>query len=521
MQIADFLPSANVLLAATAVLAVAFVLRFLPHVLAPLGIGVDHWYWREYIEKYRAERKFPPDLPQYLLESHQWYPPAFPLMMAHLPRLVFDRFSHVLAIFIDLLRLVWLMAVIFRLTHDPVAMVVAGGVYAMTPLLVSYNVQLNPRGLAALMLDFIIVAVLLTFYFNGPLWLWIAPIPVLGLLLLTHKMNTQLFWFLCLVCGVIWDPQLLLLIPLSILVAMVISKGFYWKVLRHHWDIVSFWYRNWPWVGANPVKESPIYGDESYETPRKLHRKGLLGVAKHVYSQLGYNPFAWLMIAILPLYPILPIPAGGFLHFVIAWLGLVLIFSLATSFFSPMRCLGAGHFYLYNAAFPAALLWGFLFHYWQSRNVTAFLALGVVASTLAIARFYVHVRQSATLKIDPDFEAALQFLKWSPRGTVMCVPSIWPDVVAYKTRQPVLYGGHGYGFKMLEPTYPRLLVKVSELIRRYRLRYVLFDFDSLTEKFLADIPVEEIREFGRYSIISVVQPKNADEAIPSKEISPV
>src|SRR5471032_979005 len=83
----------------------AFFLRVVPYLLAPLGLGVDHWYWKQYIEKYRKEGKFPPALPQYLLESEQWYPPFFPLLLAFLPRALFDRFSHVLAILIDLLRM--------------------------------------------------------------------------------------------------------------------------------------------------------------------------------------------------------------------------------------------------------------------------------------------------------------------------------------------------------------------------------------------------------------------------------
>ena len=88
------------IMAGVLVLIIAFMLRYLPHVLAPLGIGVDHWYWREYIEKYRRDRQFPPELPQYLLETHQWYPPFFPLLLAHLPASIFDRFSHLLAILI-------------------------------------------------------------------------------------------------------------------------------------------------------------------------------------------------------------------------------------------------------------------------------------------------------------------------------------------------------------------------------------------------------------------------------------
>ena len=486
------------------VVGIAFFLRYFPHVLAPSGIGVDHWYWREYIEKYRRDREFPPVMPQYLLDSHQWYPPFFPLLMAHLPKTVFDKHSHIFSILIDLLRLLWLMAVVYRLTDDLVAMVVAGSVYSLTPVLVSYNVQLNPRGLAALMLDFIVVAVVLAFYHNGPLWLWIAPIPLLGFLLLTHKMTTQLFWFLCLTCGLVWDWRLLLLIPLSVLVALVMSRGFYWKVLRGHWDIVTFWNRNWQWLGANSIKESPIYGEANFETPQRFHRRGVLGVAKHIYTQLGYNPYAWLMVATLPLYPIFPIPYFGFLHLAIVWLGLILIFSLLTSFVPMMRCLGAGHLYLYNAAFPAAILWGFLYTYWDESYVSVFLMFGGIVSALAIGRYFRHVSQSGSGKIDADFNAALAYLRESPRGTVMCGKTEY-DVVAYKTRQPVLYGGHGYGFKMLEPTFPRLLVTVDTLIKQYGLRYIFFEQGRVTDKFVADIPAHSTCDFGRYRIISIIR----------------
>src|SRR5262249_37511317 len=57
------------------VLLLAYVLRSLPHRLSPQGLGVDHWFWKPYIETYRRERRFPPELPQSLLDEAQWYPP--------------------------------------------------------------------------------------------------------------------------------------------------------------------------------------------------------------------------------------------------------------------------------------------------------------------------------------------------------------------------------------------------------------------------------------------------------------
>jgi hypothetical protein len=488
---------------ATGALGLAFLLRYLPHVLAPLGIGVDHWYWKAYVEKYRSARAFPPHLPQFIFDVKQSYPPLFPLLLAFLPHALFDRFSHILAIGIDLVRMACLMAIVYSLTGgNAFAVGVAGAVYAVTPLLVSYNVQLNPRGLAAIMLDVMFFAVILAFFFKGPVWLWVVLIPSSGLILLTHKMTTQLFWFLCLAGSILLDWHLILLIPLSVAVAMVMSRGFYWSVLAAHWDVVSFYLRNWRWAGANPVKESPIYGNYGYETPKKMHRKGALGIVKHIYVQFGYNPFAWLLMIVVPIFRWIPDSSSGFNLFVLGWLSLTLAFALGTALVPVLRCIGAGHLYLYNAAFPSALLWGLLFHNGYT-HAPGLLLAGAVASLLGILRFYWHVKSSPTIKIDNEFERVLMFLSTKRDGTVMCVPPQWYDVVAYKTGLPVLYGGHGFGFKLLEETYPRLLIPLREVIERFNVRFIILESGAATKKFIADIPGHEYRDFGKYRVFCI------------------
>jgi hypothetical protein len=503
LSLYDYGPLPASLAAGAFVLVVAFVLRYVPHFIAPLGIGVDHWFWKSYIERYRQEGKFPPHLPQYLLDVAQWYPPTFPLLLSMLPRTLFDRFSHVVAILIDLARATSLMAMVYSLTRgNAIAVAVAGGAYAVTPLLISYNVQLNPRGLGAILLDLAFFSATLLFFFKAPPWLWWVLIPAIGLLLLTHKMTTQLFWFLCIVGGIFLDWRLAALIPLSIMVALVFSFGFYWKVLIAHWDIVSFWYRNWRWLGANPVLESPIYGSSTYETPRKMHRSGLAGALKHLFMQSAYNPFAWLLLGVLVLNPLLPVHLTGFPLYIAGGLALTLAFALATALVPFMRCLGAGHLYLYNAALASSLVWGLLYH-GNPEQITPLLVAGAAASIVAIARFYLHVKQSPTIKVDSDFQAVLAFLSSRPKAAVMCVPPQWYDVIAYRTGLPVLYGGHGYGFRKLESTYPRLLVPLAQLIEQFGSRYIVYEKGAITDKFLADVPKHTAQDFGKYRVLCV------------------
>ncbi|MBF0328687.1 MAG: hypothetical protein HQL10_05990 [Nitrospirae bacterium] len=497
-----------------------FVLRFIPHIISPLGIGVDHWFWKAYISKYKQDRQFPPVLPQYILDVHQWYPPLFPLVIAYIPKSFFESHSHLIAVFIDLIRLTLLLKLTYLLTNGQMlAVYTAGIIYATIPLLISYNIQLNPRGLAALFLD-ILIALLLWHYFgNGSMWLWPIVILIAAIILLTHKMTTQLFFFLCICSGIIsLDWRLFLLIPTSILVAILMSRGFYTKVAIAHWDVLAFWNRNWQWRGAHPIKESPIYGQESYESTTRQHKKGIRGVLKHVCFLFAYNPAGWMIFLIKIITGIRRLSGGTFTSFhniiinmdltMFYWIFLLLFFMLLwatlTVLVPFMRCLGMGYLYLYNAAFPAALLWGIAFYVSVKDKIIWIEYMSCVfISLLCIVVFYKHLKNSKTKKIDSDFDNALNYLKQKTRGVVMCLPMQWLDVVAYKTRQPVLYGGHGYGFKILEPVFPRLLIPMSHIIDRYGVRYLLTINGYLPDNFLKELEGMHVREFGEYQIYHI------------------
>src|SRR5712692_7694964 len=52
--------------------AFALFLRLLPNRMATGTLAVDHWYWKVYRETLRCDHQFPPILPQYLFDEHQW-----------------------------------------------------------------------------------------------------------------------------------------------------------------------------------------------------------------------------------------------------------------------------------------------------------------------------------------------------------------------------------------------------------------------------------------------------------------
>jgi hypothetical protein len=481
-----------------AALSLTVLLRYLALRFSDGAIRADQWFWRMYCDTVRQDRRFPPHLPQYVLDVQQWYPPVFPLLWSALPSrwaLSAERWA---ALGIDLVRAVALLSATALVTGSPAALLVAGLVYASTPILVSYNVQLNPRGLGALWLDLLVLILVVGSPRQG-LLAWLLVGLLCGLVLLTHKMSTQLLWFLAFGLGIARDVRFLLLIPVSVLAALALSGGFYRKVAIAHWDIVSFWHRNWPWLQAHPIKESPVYGEPGYESSMKFYQRGLKGFRRHLRYLGGYAPSTWLLIPVV-LLRIEPFYAGDtLLETVTWWWGFVMIFAVATVFFRPLRSLGSGYFYLYNAAFPSALLWALAWRrsgpHWA---VVVMLAIGLGANVLAVLVYY---RQfSGQAAEGGDLEQALEYLRSQPSGVVMCIPPQLYDLVAYRTAQPVLFGGHGYGFKMLEPTFPRLLVPIADLLDKYHVRYLLARTDGLPSALVGSLSEHQVRAFERYLV---------------------
>lgn len=67
----------------------------------------------------------------------------------------------------------------------------------------------------------------------------------------------------------------------------------------------------------------------------------------------------------------------------------------------------------------------------------------------------------------------------------------------------MLYGGHGYGFQALEPIFPRLLLSLEEVGRRYGLRYLVTIGGYLNERFMEDLHYDAVHEFGPYRVYLV------------------
>ena len=128
------------------------------------------------------------------------------------------------------------------------------------------------------------------------------------------------------------------------------------------------------------------------------------------------------------------------------------------------------------------------------------LAFTLLICLVGIVFYFMKLKSSKTLKVDSDMDTVINQLKQVPDGVVLCLPNHWSDLIAYKTNKKVLAGGHGYGFILLEPIWPRLLRPISEIIEEYKVKYLLAIDGFLPEIFINELPTNSITEFGAYRL---------------------
>ena len=84
-------------------------------------------------------------------------------------------------------------------------------------------------------------------------------------------------------------------------------------------------------------------------------------------------------------------------------------------------------------------------------------------------------------------------------------PPQWYDRVAYETGQSVLYGGHGFGFELLEPVFPRLLIPIRDIVERYRIVYLVTIQGYLSQTFVEDLDYDSVLSFGPYKLYNLAK----------------
>jgi hypothetical protein len=476
--------------------------------------GVDTWYYLASAHALRTQKRIPIALPQYLLhDKTESYPVVFPLFLALLPQAWLRRNHWLVSPLIDAAHLLLLYLLAFRLTDSVLAAGIAGLIYAVTPQLVSETRNLNGRAFASLLQTVAMLALLRSVIpSEGPTSLLlgqsnIAPTIVaavlVALLYNTHTSTTIAFIVsaatLTLVTG---HPRFIALALLGLPLAIVLSGGYYLRVIQNHLYAARFWMRNVRLTRAHQIDDSPLLGQSEHSQQAGLYAPTWRSRAALVVRVLGENPFILAMLAT-------PIPENVWAFHMYWWAVAILIWSVLTTFGGPLRILGPGFHYMKASVFPSAYTLAVTVNM-REGGLTGFdvmLLISFLASFGALAYFFrvMDKRQTEqTAQTPPDLARATEYLRDQPEGSVLVLPNMFADFVMYNSGKAVVWGGHSGNLARLEEFFPVIRQPLTYFFERYRVVYVVLDqhYTTLDRLQIGD-DTELLEQFGSIGVYGV------------------
>lgn len=495
----------------------ALMLRLLVH-LGATPSGVDTWYYLASADALRRSWRLPIRLPQYLLQDRtESYAPGFVVFLALLPRRLVGTAFWLISPLVDALHVLLLYAFLYLLTNSVVTAAVGGLIYALVPQLIAETRSLNPRALGVLLLS---LSMYLVLRFTVPpeeaeaLRLgaepWVvaiaAVIAIAGLVLTQSPTGAvSLVVATTALTAAYGDVRYIAFAGVGFVAAYILTGGFYARVIANHLNAVRFWRRNLRSRGAEPIMDSPIYGDRGGAVPEGVRERRPTrwqSTRWQLVRLVGENPFVIPMI-------LTPPPAaewwGGRMYW---WAIAVYAWALATTVVPPLRIFGPGYMYLKAAVFPTAVT----------------LALGVGPRTLgfpygslvlaagamsvaAIVFFLVYTRSrqsERTSSVPPQLERVTSRLRAAPLDGVLVLPFMYADYVCYNAGKRTLWGGHSGDLTRFEAIFPVVRSPFDQLIREYNLHYVLLDLSYVTpERIRLDGVLDEMQRDGQFALYEI------------------
>ena len=468
--------------------------------------GCDAYYYLLSSEVFREKRRIPIVLPEvYALEEReQWYPPGFSVFLSLLPRRLLERYYWIISPTIDSFIAAVLAVMVAVMSGYNYMGFAAGLFYSLNSASMVDCTSLNSRPLGALLFTATMLCIMGTVL--GTYWL-LAFVVIFGfMLLMTHKLSSQLLYFLMpFMALVMWEWKYAMVLAVIIAASYMLSKGFLSKVWRGQYDIMSFWRRYWKELGAHQIYGSSMYPSPVNHDRGRVHVKGLRGLARSV-SYLGMNAFILVVLWPAAHYRDL----SEFDMLMLWWVVGTYLLAVLTQMVPAFRFAGEGYRYLKLAAFPVCYLAAipFLYGYlWQPTVIYFLLVLAALLVSLFLIWKLFGFMSSSTATTIPFMDTGLgdmiERLKASGVSRILCVPESVADAVGYYCRKPVLRGTHNVPFQRVIPFFPTHKLPLDYLIKGYGVSHVVLMTSYVDAGVLGLNAEDRVMAVGEYELYEV------------------
>jgi len=480
------------LLVGITIALVSFIIQVRPR-LSVRYFGVDGWRHLMVADYIRENKQYPKWMDKFLIEAPSDYPPGLRLLLAAFPKEFIKKYECLVCPAIDFIHNLFIFGFVYYLSHSLVLAVLAQIIYLSAPLTIIENSNLSARSLASLLFSLTFVGILL-FSISGGWLLFIYCIVMVCILLLSHRMSVQTLLFTCIFFS-IYELSIAYIgiYLLGTLLAVIVLKGFYLKVLKGHLAMLEYWRQNIEFRYAHEVRGLPKKGESSNDMVFNLYQKVRSAPFIAVFAA---NP----AIVLVFLFVILrtfngDVVYGGMPQVLIAkfipWAVFLLAVGIIIRSFKCVEHMGEGERYIEYAGMPIAVIGSLTVYYLYSINpiltVIAFVFLILFAEL--IPAFYIQQKiiiDDKERSISKDVWEIFSYIdKIEGEVRLMCIPQLMNTPAMYFTKAKTLCTDNSIAhITDLGDVLPVIKKPLNEIFKKYNINYLLLNkhyakFDEL------------------------------------------
>lgn len=473
--------------------------------------GIDTWRHLMFADYVRKHKKLPKQITdRYLVTGPFNYPPGIILFLSLFPKKFTDDYQFIFSPFFDFVNNYIVFIASLYLTQDITAAIFAQIIAALVPIIVIEASNLSTRIFSNVLYIFSFFPLLLYTYTNSILYLFIAGI-LLYALFLSHKLAIQSYLFTAIGFTIFEKNPFYILFFLTIFAFTYIFGGrIYRIVLRDHLLILDYWRRNIDLRFAHQFRGIP----KKKQTMDFVQRMYMLSLKNPYVYIFGNNPWLAVFLGILLYDMFLGLPISStinpvMLNKLIIWILIGLISSLVILALKPLRFLGEGQRYIEYCVFPLAIVLGSyassaLIVYGVTFLLIFFIGVLIVITTIIFIQKKT-ILQDTSRTITKGLWGIISYLNETDRKNVRIAvfPFQMGDAMMYFLRGKVLTSDSVVGLIKFKDIFPIIKKPLIEIIKRYRLNYILFQKDYVTLKELRLKNYVIVKDAGGFILLRV------------------
>ncbi len=491
----------NLILISLILPSLAFLFEIYPRLLNR-KFGVDIWTHLLYLKEYHRQKGMPKKIENGFLVAGEYdYPPVFITILSKFPLQVVEKYEFVFSPFFDSLLILIIFFISFYLTGNIAISIVTQIIYLLTPIIILENSSATPRSLGYTLFTILFLSLFL-YLQNGQLLFILIAIICGTLIFLSHRFTTQGFLFSSLFFTILdRNPLYIGSFIICLILAVIVSRGFYLKVLKGHVGNLRFWAENISYRFSHQIKGTY----KEHKTKDFVFR---------IYNEfLKFPPFVlaitnpWTLAVFYIFF--FSMPSDPLLSKLVWWVIFSYGLALLTIWVKQFRFLGEGQRYLELSAFPTAFLSSQLLFRLLEKDFGKvilagyiFIGLGAFITTVIIQRKGIIKDKLRT--VTPQMQKMFTYLlSLEQKPKLLCIPHQITTNTIYHTGCAVLVNADYKNINKISDIYPYIRKPIKDVMKKYHLDMIL-----LNEEYskINDLNLEKYRIVKRIDNFLLIKP---------------